>query len=1403
MNDASPDGQDPTPRDIETGSNLTRSQFLIWAGQQMSPGLPIYNMGWRFRFGSDVAPDRFDRAFKALVEANDTLRMTFTVENDVPRFSVQETAAGDHVTHSVDAAAGQACVDEMIRRPFDLSTETFRSALLQIEGSGWEWVIVQHHIVTDAASASVLLAKLSDEYERLAHPSPEPVEPLPAFSTWAERDGRETRPEDEAYWRGTLDQIPAPQPLYAATNAHETARTTALNIPLSAAQMRKLRAATESARFAALTPDQTRFNLLATALFGWLYRITDEDSVALGVTTHGRTTLNARATAGLFMEILPLHCHVAPQDSLADLHDHVSGRAMELMMHASPGASSAASHAKFNVVLNYLRTSFGTFAGTPVEAQWLEHAHFDPAHALWVDVLGSQTEDAVTLRLRFNAGLFSDESMDRAARQLLRMLDSVLDTPDQAVTECPVADDTDRSVALTKVDPWHGAATPTDVCAAFAAHVAASPDAVSVHEAANAVTRADLDRRANQIAHALSNKGVTPGDRVGVFLTRGASLIAAVLAVLRAGAAYVPLDPLQPIGRLKSIADHAGLAATVTEQALQDHWPELADRIVVETTQDMPVAFSGPAPDAGADAYVIFTSGSTGTPKGVRISRGSLARYAAFAARTYGGDAPRTWALHSAIGFDLTVTSIFAPLVSGGVIRAYREELGTTDLSVLTVFAEDAVDIVKLTPAHLALVTRQQISTRRIKTLVLGGENLTTQLARAAVDGLGFGVTLYNEYGPTEATVGCMVHVFEKESETGASVPIGQAATDTAIYILDRSGQPVPDDVRGELCVAGPDRLALGYLNMAPETDGSFVENPFVAGTLMYRTGDLAHIDARGVIHYHGRRDDQIKIGSVRVELGEIRAAVLSYPNVTDCVVTAGQDQTAAVTQCVTCGLGSDHPDADIDDTGTCRLCRDFEGYRERAQGYFRTMDDLRAIINGAQQSEGDYDCLMLLSGGKDSSYALGQLAALTPRVLAVTLDNGFVSEQAIANIERVCSALGVDHRFISTPYMNEIFADSLERYANVCNGCFKVIYTLGMQLAQKEGIGIVVTGLSRGQLFETRLAPELFGAAGVSAEEIDRNVIEARRFYHRVPDATAQRLNKGFFDDETVFDRIQFVDFYRYCDVSVAEMYEYLDEKVPWLRPSDTGRSTNCLINDLGIYVHKQRRGYHNYALPYSWDVRTGHKDRDAALAELDDDIDVPRMHEIMKEIGYTPAQGGDSTEAQLSCYIVATGEIDAAALRHHLSQYLPRPLIPGAIHLVPNIPLTPNGKVDQPALAKISRTVRAASSGASQAPANETEAVLLDIWRTVLDRDDFGPKDNFFDFGGDSVHAISIASRASRAGLPVTALAILTRQTVAGVAQEISTAAPAARMPSKRATLDRKSMDRLGALFGTKRGD
>jgi hypothetical protein len=429
-------------------------------------------------------------------------------------------------------------------------------------------------------------------------------------------------------------------------------------------------------------------------------------------------------------------------------------------------------------------------------------------------------------------------------------------------------------------------------------------------------------------------------------------------------------------------------------------------------------------------------------------------------------------------------------------------------------------------------------------------------------------------------------------------------------------------------------------------------------------------------------------------------------------------------------------------------------------------MADLKIIVERAKaERTGDYDCMMLYSGGKDSTYVLGQLVDMGLKVLAFSLDNGYISEEAKNNIRQVTGHLGVDLVFGTTPHMNAIFADSLRQYSNVCQGCYKVIYTLSMNLARAKGIKYIFTGLSRGQLFETRL-DELFRNRVFDVNQMDKAVIEARKLYHRVDDAVNRLLDVSIFNNDRIFEEIQFVDFFRYTDVELDEVYAFLSTRVPWMRPRDTGRSTNCLINEAGIFVHKTERGYHNYALPYSWDVRLGHKTREEALEELNDDIRLPMVRQMLDEVGYKMQENStDLSEKRLAAYYVASDEnLNGAGLQEYLAQTLPAHMIPAYFIRLASLPLTPNGKVNRADLPHPTKEVLDLADD-FVAPTTELEIELAAIWSKTLGLTHIGIHDNFFNLGGASIPAVQVVAKINDIfDVPFTVSSFFEHPTIAG---------------------------------------
>ncbi|REJ67392.1 MAG: hypothetical protein DWQ31_11460 [Planctomycetota bacterium] len=327
--------------------------------------------------------------------------------------------------------------------------------------------------------------------------------------------------------------------------------------------------------------------------------------------------------------------------------------------------------------------------------------------------------------------------------------------------------------------------------------------------------------------------------------------------------------------------------------------------------------------------------------------------------------------------------------------------------------------------------------------------------------------------------------------------------------------------------------------------------------------------------------------------------------------------ETATV--CERCVLTTSVPGVSLDEEGVCNVCREYEANRSTYDAYFKTEDDLAALFRRTHSPEAPYDVLLMYSGGKDSTYVLNRLVDMGQRILAVTFDNDYVPKGCFDNIRGVCEDAGVDSLILSLnrATMDRVFARSLEQDSQVCTGCFRALTARGTEVAIEKGIPIVMTGLSRGQIFDTKVH-QLLAAGKTDIDEIDRWLRAFRRRYHEQKDEIAELINDRAAADLAAFERVHFIDFFRYCKVTKEDIVALIKERNPaWRKPENVGGcSSNCMINDVGIKVHQETKGYHNYAVPAAWDVRFGHETREEVLEELETDLDERRIHGILTQL-------------------------------------------------------------------------------------------------------------------------------------------------------------------------------------------
>ncbi|MDQ1354938.1 MAG: hypothetical protein QG657_5247 [Acidobacteriota bacterium] len=504
--------------------------------------------------------------------------------------------------------------------------------------------------------------------------------------------------------------------------------------------------------------------------------------------------------------------------------------------------------------------------------------------------------------VQYNSTLYKKETVRGITDRFVQLFQEAITNLDIPIVKLNIMPESEKELLLVKMNDTRAEYPNTTIHELFEVQVEKTPGCIAVEEAdtGRTMTYKELNRRANQLANLLSEKGVIPGAAVAVMGERTNDIVTSILAILKAGGVFLPLDAQNPDQRLHFILEDSGVHIFISqERIIREREPlfnafspgriiAMDDKGVYNKGEDnLRIAIPPTYP-----AYIIYTSGTTGKPKGVIVEHRSLVNYIWFANKSYVREEAVNFPLYTSIAFDLTITAIFTPLVTGNTVIVYS---GWNKGNLIERIVDDnKVGVVKLTPSHLYLIGEKKLtdSPGKIRRFIVGGEVLNYQIVRDINDNFNGKVEIYNEYGPTEATVGCMLYKFDpvKDRGKGSSISIGVPAANAQIYLLDKNQEFVPMGAVGEIYIGG-DGLARGYLNLPELTNQKFLEvqKPFfkkVSGPRrVYRTGDLARFLNDGNIEFLGRVDHQVKIRGFRIELGEIESQLLRYKAVKEVVV--------------------------------------------------------------------------------------------------------------------------------------------------------------------------------------------------------------------------------------------------------------------------------------------------------------------------------------------------------------------------------------------------------------------------------------------------------------------------------------------------------------------------------------
>ncbi|MFI6193478.1 amino acid adenylation domain-containing protein [Streptomyces sp. NPDC051136] len=882
---------------------------------EFDPLSPAYNCPAPLRLRGRVSPEAVEGALNDILRRHDALRTRLPVRDGDP---VQLVAPPRHQELPVIDLTGlsererERESDRLVRaeqaEPFDLAQGPLvRFRLVRMADDDALLLLTFHHAVVDGWSYSVISRELDAFYgARLAgRPSPLPAPRLQYadYARW-QRDWLESEEAERQldYWTTRL--AGAPESLALTTDRPRTANSTRHG---AVHQFLLLPALGKAVDALAGDTGCTPFMVLLAALQTVLARMTGQDDIVVGTPVANRRYKEFHDLVGFFVNSVALRARPRAELTFEEFLAEVRTTCLDAYEHQDIPLDVIAQRVfpdrevgrnpiyQVNLALHNTPPPQETVAGVSLQPLDLDHegARFD------LDLVVQETDAGLECRLIYAADLFDEPTVVRIADGFVTLLTAALADRTVRLEDLPImtAAESARAVAAG-TGPRLERPEPLCVHRLFEERARQTPDAPAVSAAGrDTLTYRELDGRANAFAHHLRDLGVRHGSVVALLLNRTPDAVAAFLGVLKAGAAYVPLDPAYPSARLEHMLADSGAQLLVAESSTT----ERVDGGGLTTTllEQVPWTSScGTPPEVASHEddlmYLMYTSGSTGRPKGAMLAHRQVVNYLLWAAETYRAAEGDGVPVHSSLSFDLTVTSVFAPLLAGQQLVVHGSREGTDGGVPAYADHEGTLSFVKLTPSHLRLLEAHGVDQRPgvwANALVIGGEALyEEQLARWR-DG---GTRLINEYGPTEAAVACAFHESDGTAERGP-VPIGRPITNVSVHVLDRSMRPVPPGVTGELFIGGQG-VSYGYLGRAAQTADRFVPDPYatVPGARLYRTGDLAVRRDDGSLVYLGRGDEQVKIRGHRVEPGEVEAALTAHPQVRQGVVVADADRLVA-----------------------------------------------------------------------------------------------------------------------------------------------------------------------------------------------------------------------------------------------------------------------------------------------------------------------------------------------------------------------------------------------------------------------------------------------------------------------------------------------------------------------------
>ncbi|CAK7015867.1 amino acid adenylation domain-containing protein [Tissierella sp.] len=874
--------------------NLTEAQKRIWYTQMINPELSMFVIGGTVTIYGNVDIDLLRSTIKKIISVHDAFQIRLIIKQEVPlQFFAQPDLSEIEFLDFSHREDPEGAFKDWVKQKSSLTfalenTKLYEFVSYKIKESVYGYFVKLHHIIADGWSFEILNQEIKQFYEAFYKNETDIKIEIPQYKDYLLSEQQyiqsDTYEKNKKFWNEMYAQLPENNQKISDDTVGT--RTTFYLSQELTAQINKF-----------CNNKSVSLNaFFITIYLLFKYIIADDTDICVGVPVLGRSSRKERKIFGMFVSTMAVRFLINEDWTILQILKATDFKLKECYKNQKYPYNNLVKDLNllndeyrglYSTCVNY----YGTQLSNDLMGMTAENFEFyngNQEYSLQIVIRNWMNNKGYQFDFDYKSSLYSYSEINDMFNRFTIIIKIILSEYMLPIKSISLLSKQEENGLIEFNSTKHALPACTSILDLFTYQVRKKFEKEAIRLGSESLSYGALDYKSDQVAAYLYNRGIGKNDIIALLMTHSIEIIIVILGIMKAGSVFLPIDIHYPIERINFILQDSGAKLLFTDLEDMDSM-ELNCDIISPYKPEIYEFYQKPDIKIVLNdlVYVIYTSGSSGSPKGVMVEHGNLLNYICYSKKTYVTQQNECFALYSSFSFDLTITSIFTPLVSGGTILIYNDD---QDEYVLNrIIKDNLCTVLKVTPSHLHLLKEYNNTESKIEKLIVGGEMLYTNLAKQVFESFGEKILIYNEYGPTETTVGCMVYQYNPLKDKGDTIPIGKPIDNMRIYILNKNLRKVPIGSSGEICIAGAG-VTRGYLGKAEITNERFISSPFLKDEILYKTGDLGKFIDLGTVEYLGRKDFQIKVRGYRIELEEIERCIQEYNYIEQAVVVLHED---------------------------------------------------------------------------------------------------------------------------------------------------------------------------------------------------------------------------------------------------------------------------------------------------------------------------------------------------------------------------------------------------------------------------------------------------------------------------------------------------------------------------------